>query len=129
MVEPIARPTKNHSCFKKLIINKKQFKKIYIIILFFKGLSMAQHLLEKTVKTENSNNSKGAQPLQSPTSNSEIRPIIILSTFRSGSTLTGDILQQAQDSFYLYEPLNPLNYLMYGVQNTTRLQLVNGSTR
>lgn len=90
---------------------------------------MAQHLLEKTVKTENFNNSKGAQPLQSPTSNSEIRPIIILSTFRSGSTLTGDILQQAQDSFYLYEPLNPLNYLMYGVQNTTRLQLVNGSTR
>lgn len=102
---------------------------MYIIILFFKGLSMAQHLLEKTVKTENFKNSKGAQPLQSPTSNSEIRPIIILSTFRSGSTLTGDILQQAQDSFYLYEPLNPLNYLMYGVQNATRLQLVNGSTR
>lgn len=98
-------------------------------LILIKSLSMAQHLLEKTVKTENSNNSKGAQPLQSPTSNSEIRPIIILSTFRSGSTLTGDILQQAQDSFYLYEPLNPLNYLMYGVQNATRLQLVNGSTR
>lgn len=100
-----------------------------IIILFFKGLSIAQHLLEKSVKTENSINSKRAHQLQSPSANSEIRPIIILSTFRSGSTLTGDILQQAQDSFYLYEPLNPLNYLMYGVKNATRLQLVNGSTR
>lgn len=100
-----------------------------VIILFFKGLSIAQHLLEKSVKTENSINSKTAHQLQSPSANSEIRPIIILSTFRSGSTLTGDILQQAQDSFYLYEPLNPLNYLMYGVKNATRLQLVNGSTR
>lgn len=107
----------------------KIYKNKNIIILFFKGLSIAQHLLEKSVKTENSNNSKRAQPLQFPSANSEIRPIIILSTFRSGSTLTGDILQQAQDSFYLYEPLNPLNYLMYDLQNATRLQLVNGSTR
>lgn len=98
-------------------------------LILIKSLSVAQHLLEKSVKTENSINSKTAHQLQSPSANSEIRPIIILSTFRSGSTLTGDILQQAQDSFYLYEPLNPLNYLMYGVKNATRLQLVNGSTR
>ncbi|XP_048768417.1 carbohydrate sulfotransferase 3-like isoform X2 [Ostrea edulis] len=57
----------------------------------------------------------------------EIRPIIILSTFRTGSSLTGDILQRAEDSFYLYEPLNPLNYLLS--RNVTRLQLVNGSVR
>ncbi|XP_061176118.1 carbohydrate sulfotransferase 4-like [Saccostrea echinata] len=57
----------------------------------------------------------------------DIHPIIILSTFRSGSSLTGDILQQDKDSFYLYEPLNPLNYLMY--QNITTLHLVNGSVQ
>ncbi|XP_062581436.1 carbohydrate sulfotransferase 4-like [Saccostrea cucullata] len=57
----------------------------------------------------------------------DIHPIIILSTFRSGSSLTGDILQQDRDSFYLYEPLNPLNYLMY--QNISNLHLVNGSVQ
>lgn len=99
-------------------------------LILIKRLSNAQNLLEKSIRFENSNNnSKRAQPPEFPSVNSEIRPIIILSTFRSGSTLTGEILQQAEDSFYLYEPLNPLNYRMYGVLNTTRLQLVNGSSR
>ena len=37
-----------------------------------------------------------------------VTPVILLGYMRSGSSLTGDILQQNSDVFYVYEPLHDL---------------------
>ena len=52
--------------------------------------------------------------------------VLILTYMRSGSSLTGDILQQATDSFYVYEPFWRVEH------RDTRIDIityVNGSRR
>nr|XP_022294275.1 carbohydrate sulfotransferase 1-like [Crassostrea virginica] len=97
---------------------------ILIDLLLIASLSNVQHPSESSTN----DNSSRLTSKKSPRTPIEIRPIIVLSTFRTGSTLAGEIIQQAEDSFYLYEPLNPLNYVLYQLQNAT-LHLVNGSVR
>ncbi|XP_069115187.1 carbohydrate sulfotransferase 1-like isoform X2 [Argopecten irradians] len=41
-----------------------------------------------------------------------VRQLIILSHPRSGSSLTGDIMQHADQSFYVFEPLHALEYML-----------------
>ena len=52
--------------------------------------------------------------------------VIILTYMRSGSSLTGDILQQAPGVFYLYEPLHYLGRALAVKENVT---FVNGTVR
>ena len=43
----------------------------------------------------------------------QVTPVIILGYMRSGSSLTGDILQQNSDAFYVFEPLHDLQKQYY----------------
>ncbi|OWF47240.1 carbohydrate sulfotransferase 4-like [Mizuhopecten yessoensis] len=54
------------------------------------------------------------------------RQLIVLSHPRSGSSLTGDILQHAVQSFYVFEPLHALENMLS--KNVTSVKLVNGNT-
>ena len=44
----------------------------------------------------------------SENSTSPFKAVIVLTYMRSGSSLTGDILQHAPGAFYIYEPLHSL---------------------
>ena len=54
--------------------------------------------------------------------------VIILTYMRSGSSLTGDILQQSPGAFYVYEPLRLLERLVK-LQPGAPLRFVNGTIR
>ncbi|XP_033758527.1 carbohydrate sulfotransferase 4-like [Pecten maximus] len=60
------------------------------------------------------------------TAKTRARQLIILSHPRSGSSLTGDILQHATQSFYVFEPLHALENMLF--QNITSMRLLNGNT-
>ncbi|XP_060085637.1 carbohydrate sulfotransferase 1-like [Ylistrum balloti] len=54
------------------------------------------------------------------------RQLIVLSHSRSGSSLTGDVIQQDVQSFYVFEPLHALESMLSN--NMTSMQLLNGDT-
>ena len=51
--------------------------------------------------------------------------VIILTYMRSGSSLTGEIMQQHPDSFYVYEPLRMLQTAQ---KNRAPLTYLNGTS-
>ena len=53
--------------------------------------------------------------------------VIVVTYMRSGSSLTGDILQQSPGAFYIYEPLRELEKLAN--QPGSNLMFVNGTVR
>ena len=54
--------------------------------------------------------------------------IVIITYMRSGSSLTGDILQQTPGAFYVYEPLHALGHIFKKLPGTD-LEYVNGTIR
>ncbi|XP_061193459.1 carbohydrate sulfotransferase 1-like isoform X2 [Saccostrea echinata] len=68
-----------------------------------------------------SNKSKIQHTTQTTSSN--VTQILIIAYIRSGSSMTGDILQQDPDSFYVYEPLHFTEKMGKKLQS---VQLLNG---
>ncbi|KAJ8302910.1 hypothetical protein KUTeg_019306 [Tegillarca granosa] len=52
--------------------------------------------------------------------------ILILTYMRSGSTLTGDIMQQDPQSFYLFEPFR---LIAHGIRDGKEFSYLNGQKR
>ena len=52
-------------------------------------------------------------------------PVIILTYMRSGSSLTGEIMQQHPDAFYVFEPLRMLTITF---RDKLPLQFLNGTS-
>ena len=67
-------------------------------------------------------------PVTNATS-SGITGVVIVTYMRSGSSLTGDILQQSPDVFYVYEPLQAFNIFNTRSADATNLTFVNGTIR
>ena len=59
---------------------------------------------------------------------SNITAVVILTYMRSGSSLTGDILQHSPNAFYVFEPLHAYSDTIAQSQ-PINLTYVNGSTR
>jgi len=57
---------------------------------------------------------------------SDAHIVIIASYMRSGSTLTGDLLQHFPRTFYVYEPLHALHIR---TRNEAPLQMLNGTKK
>ncbi|XP_055860558.1 carbohydrate sulfotransferase 3-like isoform X2 [Biomphalaria glabrata] len=54
--------------------------------------------------------------------------LIIMTYMRSGSTLTGDIIQQSQDVFYMYEPLWNIERVLTNKSGNGTLTFLNGTS-
>lgn len=71
--------------------------------------------------------SKSADKLRSlQPESSPFTAVIVITYMRSGSSLTGDILQHSPGAFFLYEPLRRLSFL---ARDRFNLTFVNGSYR
>ena len=55
--------------------------------------------------------------------------VMILTYMRSGSSLTGDILQHSPDAFYVYEPMHEFNVDNLPYTPPVNLTFVNGTRR
>jgi hypothetical protein len=92
--------------------------------------------LNKTASTRNPNLQASADLVSTVTSSTQDTPqtinvtpaddkkvtqILLVAYIRSGSSLTGDILQQDPDSFYVYEPLHFTEKMGKKVKNVQQL--------
>jgi len=56
---------------------------------------------------------------------SGVSSVVVLTYMRSGSSLTGDILQHTNDTFYVFEPYRSL----YTTLKSKPIQYLNGTVR
>ncbi|KAL4225910.1 Carbohydrate sulfotransferase 1 [Mactra antiquata] len=74
--------------------------------------STSQEILppERGLSDEGSNVVDEEKKVITPANNTETTAVILLTYMRSGSSLTGDILQKSPDTFYIFEPLRSADF-------------------